>query len=64
MGSKATKTIGLTILAAVLIFGGFLLYITITDYKPEEITPLQVKQNSEQVLKHREPFSITTFNIG
>jgi len=64
MSSTTIKIIGFALLAAVLIFGGFLLYITITDYKPKETTPLTVNHNQEQMMKQGEPFAITTFNIG
>ena len=64
MVSKIIKSISIILLTAVLIVGGFLLYITFTDYKPEEITPLTVNNNQERILKHGEAFSVTTFNIG
>lgn len=64
MGSTRIKAISLTLLAAVLILGGFLVYITLTDYKPQEITTLTVNNNPQQVLKQGESFSVTTFNIG
>ncbi|HEY2494439.1 MAG TPA: endonuclease/exonuclease/phosphatase family protein [Paenibacillus sp.] len=64
MKKRVLKGIGLIVLAATLIVGGFLLYITLTDYKPEEIVELVVDNNNERVLQHNEPFTITTFNIG
>jgi endonuclease/exonuclease/phosphatase family metal-dependent hydrolase len=64
MRSNTIKIFSLALLAAILILGGFLLFITITDYKPEEITSLTVDNNQEQLMKQGEPFSITTFNIG
>lgn len=64
MGSTRIKAISLTLLAAVLILGGFLVYITLTDYKPQEITTLTVNNNPQQVMKQGESFSVTTFNIG
>lgn len=64
MASKIIKPISFIVLAAVLIVGGFLLYITFTDYKPKEIVELTVHNNQEQLLKQGKPFSVTTFNIG
>lgn len=64
MGSTRIKAISFTLLAAVLILGGFLVYITLTDYKPQEITTLTVNNNPQQVMKQGESFSVTTFNIG
>lgn len=48
----------------VLFVGGFLLYMTITDYKPEAVISLKVKNNSEKAFNRKESFSITTFNMG
>jgi endonuclease/exonuclease/phosphatase family metal-dependent hydrolase len=64
MTLKVLKWFGYLILSIALLFGGFLAYVTITDYKPAEVLPLSVKNNSEKLLKKDEPFSITTFNIG
>lgn len=56
--------LGSIALLAFLVVGGFLLYITLTDYKPDEVTELTVQHNQERQLKHGETFSVTTFNIG
>ncbi|GAA0136349.1 endonuclease [Paenibacillus sp. YSY-4.3] len=64
MAKRWRLWIGMAALLPVLIIGGFLLYITITDYKPDEVTPLNVQRNQERKLKPGEAFTITTFNIG
>lgn len=61
---KTRKIIGVILLVAVLIVGGFLLYISVTDYKPADVISLSVADNKELVLKQAEPFTVTTFNIG
>lgn len=58
------KSILFLIIVIVLFVGGFLLYMTITDYKPEAVIDLKVKNNSEQAFNRKETFSITTFNMG
>lgn len=61
---QISKLIGVILLAATLIIGGFLLYITLTDYTPEEVIELEVVNNQERVLQQGEPITVTTFNIG
>lgn len=48
----------------VLIFGLFLTYISITDYRPEEKLTIEALGHSSRVLAANEKFSVTTFNIG
>lgn len=64
MGKKISKILGLTLLTLTLIAGGFLLYITLTDYKPKEIVEIVIHNNKEQIFKQGTPFTVTTFNIG
>lgn len=64
MGEKILKISGLLILLAVLTVGGFLLYITLTDYKPEKVAQLKAEHKNERKLEQGMPYTITTFNIG
>ncbi|MGF7047873.1 endonuclease/exonuclease/phosphatase family metal-dependent hydrolase [Paenibacillus sp. DS2015] len=64
MKKRLLKMLGSVVLVATLIVGGFLLYITLTDYNPGIIEELSVDNNNERMLKLNEPFTITTFNIG
>ncbi|WP_040950837.1 endonuclease/exonuclease/phosphatase family protein [Gorillibacterium massiliense] len=61
---RFAKIIGSFILAAVLLFAVLLLVLTITDYKPDEVIPLTASPSQNPIIKHNEPFSVTTFNIG
>ncbi|MBS7529632.1 endonuclease/exonuclease/phosphatase family protein [Hazenella sp. IB182353] len=56
----------LAILASVLLlgFGGFLGYVTLTDYKPQPIEKVAVQGTALEKLATSTPFSVTTFNIG
>ncbi|MDR0269273.1 endonuclease/exonuclease/phosphatase family protein [Paenibacillus sp.] len=64
MVKKILWALGSIILAAVLLFGGFLLYVTVTDYKPKPTELVAVTNNPENILKQASPFIVTTFNIG
>ncbi|NIK79670.1 endonuclease/exonuclease/phosphatase family metal-dependent hydrolase [Paenibacillus castaneae] len=64
MVKKLVKGLVSLIAAVVLLLGCFLLYITITDYKPAPVVELTVEANSENIIKQNEPFTVTTFNIG
>ena len=62
-GIKITlKIIGWLLLVIVLLFGGFLLYITLSDYKPEPIEILIEKSNVPIV--EQDTFKLIDWNIG
>lgn len=52
------------ILAIVSLLGAFLLYISLVDYKPEDVVTLETQHNQEMKLSSEQIFSITTFNLG
>lgn len=62
------KKIGIGIVSIliviVLVLGGFLLWISIRDYVPEEIETLKIENNQNSILEVGSPFSVTTYNIG
>ncbi|MWV47629.1 endonuclease/exonuclease/phosphatase family protein [Paenibacillus sp. HJL G12] len=64
MVKKILWALASVVLAAVLIVGGFILYVTITDYKPAATVPVTIANSQEHVLKKGTSFTLTTFNIG
>lgn len=48
----------------ILLAASFLIYITITDMKPEEVEILSVKNNQMKVVPTDEAIVLTTYNIG
>lgn len=52
------------ILMIILLLGGFLLVISIRDYKPGEIETITIINNQERIITAGEPFSVVTYNIG
>ncbi len=51
------------VLVLAIIFIGFLSYIIITDYRPEEIIPSDIINDNEVVI-NGDTFTVTTYNIG
>ncbi len=47
-----------------LSLGGFMAYMTLTDYEPAEVEALPTENNSRGTLAINTSFSIVTFNIG
>ncbi len=52
------------VLLLIIIFVGFLLYIMITDYKPDDEIPIDINNNQTQQIKLNDTYTATTFNIG
>lgn len=64
MAKKIFK-ITISILAAILILAaGYVAFMIVTDYKPEEKISLDVKNNKSETLNTKNEIKITTFNIG
>jgi len=64
MRKKILKIMSALVIIAVVIAGGFLLYITLSDYKPAEVIEIATENNKEQIIEQGIPFTVTTFNIG
>lgn len=60
---NVVKIIVSLVLLLILIFLGFVAYIIITDYQPEEIEAAMVLNDNEVVITGT-TFTVTTFNIG
>lgn len=64
MSKKILKII-IAILAAILLLAaGYVGFMIITDYKPDEKVSLEVENNKSEVLNTKDNITITTFNIG
>ncbi|HOB41510.1 MAG: endonuclease/exonuclease/phosphatase family protein [Limnochordia bacterium] len=48
----------------VLLCGGLILYLSITEYKPAEAMPVQILQQQNRPIDAASELTITTFNIG
>ena len=49
---------------SIIVIGGFLGYVTLTDYKPQAVEPLLIRHPVAEKINSIKPFTITTFNIG
>jgi endonuclease/exonuclease/phosphatase family metal-dependent hydrolase len=61
---KILKIVVLIIALPVVIFAIYLIFMTLTDFKPQEVIPLEVKNPGIKKLSVDKPFTVTTFNIG
>ncbi|WP_461206012.1 endonuclease/exonuclease/phosphatase family protein [Clostridium sp. DL1XJH146] len=61
---KLLKIILTIIIIPVILFGAYLLVLTVLDYSPEETIALAVDNNTSINMNSEKSFSITTFNIG
>lgn len=61
---KIIKGILGIILVLLIMFGLYILFMTLTDYKPDKITQLNVENNTEKLIDKSEVLSVLTYNIG
>ncbi len=62
---KALKWIGIGVSIPIVLFGLFVLFMVIADFKPSEVTDLSVFPGERaEELTLGDTFAITTFNIG
>lgn len=61
---KLLKIVGIIILAALVIFVGFLAYITITDYRPKEVNLMTGNKKMAVAPIVTDTFNFMTWNIG
>lgn len=59
-----SKTLLFLILTILVLAGGFLIYLTLSEYKPQTILPVQVIRQRDSFLEPEEILTITSFNIG
>ncbi len=58
------KTLGVLIGFALALTLMLVLWLTVTEYKPEAVEPLEIAENSSKALSTDEVLSILTFNTG
>ena len=61
---RILKAIGLLLLLVVVLFGGLLLYLSITEFKPDPEEPLSVASGASGSLKPGDVLSVVSWNIG
>ncbi|RJE86229.1 endonuclease/exonuclease/phosphatase family protein [Paenibacillus sp. 1011MAR3C5] len=64
MFKKTIKWLLWIVLIPVTLLAAFLIYATLADYKPPAQVKLSNENQQSNIIKHGEPFKITTFNIG
>ncbi|MEG1254914.1 endonuclease/exonuclease/phosphatase family protein [Clostridium sp.] len=64
MVKKISKIVITIILAIIILAAGYIVFMIITDYKPEEKISVDIENNKDKIIKANTETSITTFNIG
>ncbi|WP_346962180.1 endonuclease/exonuclease/phosphatase family protein [Clostridium sp.] len=64
MVKKIFKVSSVIILTILVIALGYISFMIVTDYKPEEKIVIDVENNKNEIIKANSSLSITTFNIG
>lgn len=61
---KALKIIGIILLVFVLVLGGFIAYLSIKEYKPDDVEPIQVQNAKDSTAFTGDTVSVLSFNTG
>lgn len=64
MTKKVLKMVSVLFISILLALGGFLAYMTITDYQPDAVITLDIENQSSTTFPSNETFKVATFNIG
>ena len=64
MLKRANKIIGAILLTFILILAGYILFMIVTDYKPEAEVSITIENNKDTIVKADTELTLTTFNIG
>ena len=58
------KLLGIMLVVLVLLAGGLIGYLAITEYRVEPVLPVQITQQQDQIIQDGSELTITSFNIG
>ena len=61
---RIVKIVSCVIGAAVILFALLIAFLSVTEYKPEDIIPLEISGSSSKQLTAGDTFSVLTWNIG
>ncbi len=64
IGRRIAKNLLCLVLIVVLAFGGMLGFLSATEYKPDDVEPLEVQGASQSTLNAEDSFRIVTWNVG
>ncbi|MBR1810335.1 MAG: endonuclease/exonuclease/phosphatase family protein [Clostridia bacterium] len=64
VGRRILKAIGICLLALVVAFGGLLGYLSATEYKPADQTPITIAGQPTRTLNTGDTLKVMTWNIG
>jgi endonuclease/exonuclease/phosphatase family metal-dependent hydrolase len=61
---KVLKYLGILVLSLVLIFAGFLGYMTMRDYRPKPVEEVKIQQETKEKFILKDTLSFYTWNVG
>ncbi len=61
---KIIKGLLAVVVVVIVVVVGYFVFMTLTDYKPDEFITLDIQNNQQRMLKATDSVSIMTFNIG
>ncbi|MFR8011118.1 MAG: endonuclease/exonuclease/phosphatase family protein [Clostridia bacterium] len=61
---KVLKIIGIILLVIVVLLGGFVAYLSIKEYKPDDVESIQVQNTKDNTSFSGETVSVLSFNTG
>lgn len=64
MLKKFFKVLSIVLVVLILAVVAYLIFMTVTDYKPKEVISLSVSDNTEEVLEKDTEISAVTYNMG
>lgn len=62
--NKLVGIIGVILLILIACLAAYGIFLTLTEYSPEEVTTLEVQNNSSQVISIESPLTAVTYNLG
>lgn len=63
-GHRFLICLGIVLLVIALLLGGFVLFLTVTEYRPADVEPAQFSILSDPTVFDGSPFRIVSFNTG
>lgn len=61
---KILRTVGIVLLCVVVLLAGFVGFLSVTEFKPEDVEPLKVEGTAVKTLKIGDSLTVTSWNIG
>lgn len=61
---KILRVVGIVLLCVVVLLAGFIGFLSVTEYKPEDVETLEIEGTAAKTLKVGDSLKVTSWNIG